>query len=105
MAKTKANLEKPQTPVPVKVNDPADDVEMEESDSQVTVFVVKNKALTKSGLGQSFTVLVPQGYGLNLLRRFVYSGCKPIAEREELKLMPECQQRVFPYDYPGCRAG
>ena len=51
MAKTKANLEKPQTPLSVKENDPADDVDMEESDSQVTVFVVKNKALTKSGLG------------------------------------------------------
>lgn len=92
MAKTKTNLEKPKTPTVVTVDPPAaEDVDMEDKDSQITVFLVKNKSITPSGLGQSFTVLVPKGHGLNFLRRFVYSGCKPIAEREELKLMLECQ--------------
>ena len=67
---------------------------------QLTVFVIKNRSLTESGLGQAFTVLVPQGYGLNFFRRFVYSGCKPIGEREELNLLLECKKRAFPYDYP-----
>jgi hypothetical protein len=58
-------------------------------DAKITIFIVKLKAAA-SGLGQSYKVIVPSGYGLNLWRRFVYSGCKPIAEREELKLLLEC---------------
>ena len=51
------------------------------------------------------TLLVPEGYALGLLRRFVYSGCKAIGEREYLKLMMECNKRVFPNDYPETKAG
>ena len=39
-----------------------------------------------------------------MLRRFVYSGCKAIGEREYHKLMMECGKRVFPADYPGTRS-
>lgn len=78
---------------------------MEDVGEQLTVFLIKNKPLLSTGLGQSFTLLIPKGYGLNLLRRFVYSGCKPIAEREELNLKLECKTRSFPYDYPQTKAG
>jgi hypothetical protein len=49
--------------------------------------------------------MVPEGYGLGIWRRMVYSGCKAIAKREHLKLMMECGQRVFPYDFPNTVAG
>jgi len=49
--------------------------------------------------------MVPEGYGLGLLRRLVYSGCKAIGEREYLKLSLECNKRVFPHDYPETKAG
>ena len=49
--------------------------------------------------------MIPEGYGLPLLRRFVYSSCKPIAAREQLKLMLECGKRVFPFDYPETQVG
>jgi hypothetical protein len=64
---------------------------MEDVKKTLTAFVIKNKQLSSVGLGQAFTLIVPEGYGLSFLRRFVYSGCKPIGEREELALMLECQ--------------
>ena len=51
------------------------------------------------------TLYVPEGYGLGTLRRLVYSGCKAIGEREHLKLMLECNKRVFPHDFPETNAG
>ena len=69
-------------------------------DLKVTsVCIVKHQSLLSNGLGQSFTILVPEGYGLSLLRKLVYSGCKAIGEREHLKLMMECNKRIYPYDY------
>ena len=43
-----------------------------------------------NGFGESYTVIVPPGYGLGVFRRFVYSGCKPIGHREYLSIMLEC---------------
>lgn len=57
----------------------------------LTAFVIKNNQLEQQGLGQAYTIILPEGYGLNFLRRFVYSGCKAIGEREELKLLLECK--------------
>lgn len=71
----------------------------------VTVLVIRRPPLLNNGLGQSFTVIAPEGYGLALLRRFVYSGCKAIGEREHCNLMLECGRRVFPFDYPQTKAG
>ena len=51
------------------------------------------------------SLYVPEGYGLSILRRLVYSGCKAIGERELLKLMLECNKRVFPLDFPETKAG
>ena len=51
------------------------------------------------------TLYVPEGYGLGIFRRLVYSGCKAIGEREHLKLMLECNKRVFPHDFPETNAG
>ena len=51
------------------------------------------------------TLIVPEGYGLGLLRRLVYSGCKAIGEREYLKLMMECNKRVFPHDFLETKSG
>jgi hypothetical protein len=48
---------------------------------------------------------VPEGYGLGIWRRMVYSGCKAIGEREYLKLSMECGRRVFPHDFPNTEAG
>ena len=70
-----------------------------------SVFFVKHPSLLSNGLGQAISLYVPEGYGLALLRRLVYSGCKAIAEREHLKLMLECNKRVFPIDYPETVAG
>ena len=71
----------------------------------ITVFLIKQKPIAPNGLGQKYTVLIPPGYSLAFLRRFVYSGCKAIGEREELNLALECKARVFPYDYPFSQAG
>lgn len=78
---------------------------MQDVKELLTAFIIKNQQINNSGLGQAFTVIVPEGYGLSFLRRFVYSGCKAIGEREELALMLECQQRVFPYDHPETEIG
>lgn len=82
MQKTNVNLQK-------QTSKTEDHEMMEEDKQKITVFVVKLKT-TASGLGQAYKVILPPGFGLNFWRRFVYSGCKPIAEREELKLMLEC---------------
>lgn len=66
--------------------------------------LVYNGARKQDGYGTSISILCPQGHCLQLMRRFSYSGCKPIGEREYKKLMLECWQRVFPYDYPGTQA-
>ena len=66
-----------------------------------SVVVVKHASLLAKGLGQAISIYIPEGYSLSLLRRFIYSGCKAIGEREEHKLMMECGKRVFPEDYPG----
>jgi hypothetical protein len=71
----------------------------------VTIYIVKNPPLLSNGLGQSFCVIAPEGYGMDLWRRLIYSGCKAIGEREHLKLMMECARRVFPWDYPETKAG
>ena len=66
-----------------------------------SVVIVKHSSLLSNGLGQAISIYIPEGYSLSLLRRFIYSGCKAIGEREEHKLMMECGKRVFPQDYPG----
>lgn len=76
-----------------------------DSAEAVTVFVAKNAALLNNGLGMSYCIFVPEGYGMGLWRRLVYSGCKAIGEREYLKLMLECGRKVFPYDFPNTAAG
>jgi hypothetical protein len=64
------------------------------------VLIVKNPCLMPSGFGQSYTVMVPPGYGLNVFRRLIYSGCKAIGHKEYLSIMLECGKPVFPEDYP-----
>ena len=61
-----------------------------------SVVIVKHPSLLANGLGQAISIYIPEGYSLSLLRRFIYSGCKAIGEREEHKLMMECGKRVFP---------
>jgi hypothetical protein len=78
---------------------------MIDCDDITSVILVKHASLLANGLGQAFTIYVPEGYGLGILRRLVYSGCKAIGERELLKLMLECNSRVFPHDFPETRAG
>ena len=68
----------------------------EDVEELTSVFLVKHASLLSNGLGQAMTLYVPEGYGLPLMRRLVYSGCKAIGERELLKLMLECNKRVFP---------
>jgi hypothetical protein len=74
---------------------------MEDVHDDIQIVLVYNgSAAGKTGLGNSFSLFIPQGHQLQLLRRLTYSGCKPIGEREYRKLMLEAHQRVFPYDYP-----
>jgi len=89
-----------------KVEEEKDDVEMEAlTDESTSVVLVKHASLLSNGLGQAVTLIVPEGHGLGLMRRLVYSGCKAIGEREYLKLMLECNKRVFPHDYPETKSG
>ena len=69
-----------------------------------SIIIIKHASLLSNGLGQAVSIYIPEGYGLSMLRRFVYSGCKAIGEREHQKLMMECGKRVFPADYPGTSA-
>lgn len=48
----------------------------------ITVIVYKNNNGHNNGFGQSFNILIPEGYGLNIFRRLVYSGCKAIGYKE-----------------------
>lgn len=77
----------------------------EEGGSQVTLILVKLPAMTDSGFGTRFLLLVPPGYALSCFRRLVYSGCRAIALKEYLSICMEAQRRCFPYDYPECEAG
>ena len=70
--------------------------EDEQTDGLTSIVVVKHASLLANGLGQAISIFIPEGYGLSMLRRFVYSGCKAIGEREHNKLMLECGKEVFP---------
>lgn len=48
---------------------------------------------------------MPEGSGLSVLRRFVYSGCKAIGIKELQAIHLESGKRCFPYDYPETEAG
>ena len=74
--------------------------EDDQTDGVTSIVVVKHTSLLANGLGQAISIFIPEGYGLSMLRRFVYSGCKAIGEREHNKLMLECGKEVFPKDYP-----
>ena len=77
-----------------------------DSDEEVTIILVKLPNLTASGFGTRYQVLVPEGFGLQTLRRFVYSGCRAIALNEYLAITLECgTSRCFPYDFPETAAG
>ena len=65
----------------------------------VTVILWKNDKELSNGFASSFQLLIPEGYGLTLFRRLVYSGCKPIGHKEYLSLMLECGSPVFPDDF------
>ena len=69
-----------------------------------SIVIIKHASLLSNGLGQAISIYIPEGYGLSILRRFVYSGCKAIGEREHHKLIMECGKRVFPVDYPGTKS-
>ena len=67
--------------------------------------IIKHPCLTENGFGTRFQVLVPEGYGLNIMRRLVYSGCKAIGIKETQAIHLESGQRCFPFDYPETKAG
>ena len=81
------------------------EIEVEEENRSVTVILIKLPDMTANGYGTRFQLLVPQGYGLNVLRRFVYSGCKAIGIKEYLAIHMEAGKRCFPFDYPETAAG
>jgi hypothetical protein len=58
-----------------------------------------------NGFGNSFSIMVPPGYGIGMFRRLVYSGCKPIGHKEYLSIKLECGQPVFPDDYHHSEVG
>jgi hypothetical protein len=72
----------------VSVSDPVDVVMKEEvkrkdeaESDVVSVMIVKNDESMNNGFGQSFTIMVPPGYGISVFRRLVYSGCKSIGHK------------------------
>mmetsp|Transcript_5445 Transcript_5445/g.9196 ORF Transcript_5445/g.9196 Transcript_5445/m.9196 type:complete len:132 (+) Transcript_5445:1700-2095(+) len=72
----------------------------------VTLILLKLPQISKSGFGQRFRLIVPEGFGLQTLRRLVYSGSRAIGLNEYLSIMSECgSERVFPQDYPETLAG
>eukprot|EP00347_Sterkiella_histriomuscorum_P019211 403342510 len=86
------------------------DVQMKDSNEAdekeyITVIVFKNKFHHQNNFGASFTILIPEGYGLNMLRRFVYSGCKPIGYKEFLAINLEIGNPVFPQDFCHTQVG
>jgi hypothetical protein len=56
----------------------------------VTVLVIKNDESMNNGFGQSFTIMIPAGYGISVFRRLVYSGCKSIGHKEYRSIKLEC---------------
>ncbi|CDW89507.1 ribonucleases p mrp protein subunit pop1 containing protein [Stylonychia lemnae] len=81
-----------------------DETESETLD-YTTVIIYKNQYQLSNNFGASFQILIPQGYGLNLLRRFVYSGCKPIGLKEYLAINMEVMNPVYPFDYLQTQTG
>ena len=65
----------------------------------------QNEAQVANGFGQSLNIVIPQGNGLNLFKRLVYSGCKPLGYNEYLSIMLEANQPVFPEDFPNTQIG
>ena len=77
-----------------------------DSDEMISIVLIKLPNLAASGFGTRYQILVPEGFGLTTLRRFVYSGCRSIALTEYLAINLECgSSRCFPYDYPETQAG
>jgi hypothetical protein len=64
--------------------------EKDDKEEIITCVLYRNSNVSSTGLGSSYTVIFPEGYGMAMLRRFVYSSCKAIGVREEMKLMLEC---------------
>jgi hypothetical protein len=84
---------------------PAEKKSKGEEEGVVTVMIVKNQSLMPNNFGQSYSVIVPPGYGLGIFKRLVYSGCKAIGHKEFLSIMLECGKPVFPEDFPQSRLG
>lgn len=82
-----------------------ENVDMTCETETVQIMLVKLPNLTLNGFATRFEVIIPEGYGLNTLRRFVYSGCKAIAINELLAIHLEAGKRCFPFDYPETEAG
>ena len=65
---------------------------VDEQDSEyVSILLVKCPNLTQNGFGTRYQLLVPEGYGQQVLRRMVYSGCRAIALKEYLAINLECR--------------
>ena len=62
-------------------------IELEDDSMTIIIFKDPSYGLT-NGFGNQYNILIPEGYGLNLWRRFIYSGCKFIglSEYESLTL-------------------
>lgn len=72
----------------------------------IKVLISRRRTLDpKTGFGTTYSLLAPGGYGLAILRRLQYSGCKAIALREWLSIHMESGVRLFPYDFPETTAG
>ena len=63
--------------------------EKSEEKEYITILIFKSKEHSMNGFGSAFNIIIPEGYGVNLFRRLVYSGCKAIGHREFLSLKLE----------------
>lgn len=71
----------------------------------ISILIYRDITGTANGFGNQIRVLVPEGYSLNIFRRFVYSGCKPIGLKEYKSIMLEQLIPIYPDDYLNCHGG
>ncbi len=55
---------------------------------------------SRDHFGHRVRLMFPAGYGLDILRRLVYVGCRAIGLKEYKVVKSECKEFNFPEDFP-----
>lgn len=81
------------------------DEDDKEQSNIVTLILIRLPSICTNGFGTQYQLIAPEGFGQQVLRRLVYSGCKAIGIRELASIHFEAGIRQFPYHYPETEAG